>query len=106
MGTKELNQQKFQNLWNLFNDEISNTNKFEPKNLYGFSKYYIKHNPSIETTPKNLKRKLERWQEGISNKRNYGEDILIQLEEYYKFLNQEFYRQDLLPDEDTEGWFN
>ncbi len=48
MGTKNSNYEKFKNLFELFEKEIKNTDKFKPNTLYGFAKYYIEKNPDKE----------------------------------------------------------
>jgi len=106
MGTKLSRNQEFKKLWKLFYNEIEKTNKFIPKNLYGFSKYYIKNKPEIETSAKNLKRKLERWEERITTNNNFQNNTYLELEEYYKSLNEEYFKHELLDDEGFEHWFD
>lgn len=105
MGTKIDSNKKFKELWETFYSEIQTNNKFNPKTLHGFSKYYIEENPHIETTAKNLKRKLERWKERIDNT-NFQNNTYLELEEYYKFIKKSYFKHELLDDEDIEHWFD
>ncbi|WP_404317027.1 hypothetical protein [Malaciobacter canalis] len=106
MGTKSSNYKEFVNLWNLFEKEIQETDKFEPKNIYGFAKFYLSIHPEEDTTVKNLKRKIERWKEGIKENRNFQRETINQLNDFCKFLNETYFVQELLDDEKPEHWFD
>lgn len=106
MGTKIKKNKDFKDLWNLFIKEVKTTDKFEPKTLHGFSKYYLEKNPETDTTVKNLKRKLERWEERITTDNNFQNQTYFQLEEYYRCINTIYFKHELLEDEDIEHWFD
>lgn len=106
LGTKVSSNKNFRKLWEIFYKEVQTNKKFTPKTLHGFSKYYIEENPHIETTAKNLKRKLERWEERVGTNNNFQNNTYLELEEYYKFINKSYFKHELLEDEDIEHWFD
>lgn len=112
MGTNQSNCNKFRNLFKKFEEEIEKSKKLEKNTIYGFAKYYISNNSdSDECKTKgnpvgNLRRKLQRWQEGINTNRNFQNHTLEELKKYYKSLNKEYFFQELLDDEHPKYWFD
>ena len=107
MGTNKTNLEKYLDLWNLFEYEIENSNKLEKKNLSSFAKYYEKHNDISEGYDyKKIYERLKKMKKRKDSLKTVRENTLLELENFYKSLRQDHFTQELLPDEDTDHWFN
>jgi len=101
MGTKELNLEKYQNLWKTFEDLLEN----EGLNLSSFSKKWDLYNDELEDYHKfydKLKRQYSR-RNGIKEVKLKS---INQLEEYIKFLDKDFTAENIRSDETYSHWFD
>jgi len=103
MGTKESNLEKYKNLWIVFEKSLENENL----NLSSFSKKWEKYADSNEVNDYNkIYDKLKKKQSGKDKLTRVHANSIYQLEEYIKFLDKEFFTQEILEDETPNFWFD
>lgn len=107
MGTVKTNLEKYLELWEIFEKEIETSNKLESNTLSGFAKYYEKYSDSSENNDyKKVYDKLKKMKQRKDSLKTVRENTLLELEDFYKFLNEEYFTQELLDDECPEHWFD
>ncbi|MFT7005358.1 MAG: site-specific recombinase XerD [Sulfurimonas sp.] len=107
MGTVKTNLERYLELWIIFEKEIRISNKLKSNNLSGFAKYYEKNSDS--TTSNDYKKvydKLKKMKQRKDVVKNIRENTLVELEEFYKFLKEDYFVQELLDDERPEHWYD
>jgi len=107
MGTVKTNLEKYLELWDLFEKEINISNKLESNTLSGFAKYYEKHKDSSENNDyKKVYGRLKKMKERKNSLKTIRENTLLELEEFYKFLKEDYFVQELAKDEGISHWFD
>lgn len=105
--TQDTNLEKYLKLWNLFEKEIKTSKKLESNTLSGFAKYYEKNSdPSPKNDYKTVYARLKKMKERKNKIKIVRRHSLIELESFYKFMNEDFFTQELLDDETFEHWFD
>lgn len=106
MGTKT-DLEKYLELWNLFEYEIKISKKISPNSLAGFAKYWEKNNDAIEENDaKKVCDRLEKMRKRKNELTRVQKNSLLALEAYYRSLQENYFIQELLPDESYEHWFD
>lgn len=107
MVTQKTNLEKYLDLWNLFEEEIKTSKRLESNNLSGFARYYEKNSDtSAKNDHKTLYGRLKKMKERKNKIKSIRENSLIELEDFYKFLREDYFSQELLEDETFEHWFD
>ena len=102
MGTKELNLEKYRKLWKTFEDLLEK----EGLNLSSFAKKWEKYSDSSEENDYNkFYDKLKTQHRRKNTLIRVNANSIAQLKEYIKFLNQDYFTQELLDDEKPSSWF-
>lgn len=106
MGT-ETDLEKYLKLWDLFEEEIKISKKISPNSLTGFAKYWETHSDvNEENDAKKVCDKLEKMKKRKNGLIRVQKNSLSTLETYYKCLQENYFLQELLPDESYEHWFD
>lgn len=106
MGTKT-DLEQYLELWDLFESEIKVSKRIKPNSLAGFAKYWETYNDPIEENDaKRVCDKLEKMRARKNGLSRVQKNTLLTLATYYKSLNEDYYVQELLPDESYEHWFD
>ncbi|WP_310441416.1 hypothetical protein [Sulfurimonas sp.] len=107
MGTYKTNLEKYLELWELFEKEIQINDKLDSKTLSGFAKYYEKYSSSDEKNDyKRVLGRLKKMKQRKNQLKKVRENTLLELENFYKLLREDYFSQELLRDEHSEYWFN
>lgn len=105
--TQDTNLEKYLKLWNLFEKEIKTSKKLESNTLSGFAKYYEKNSEtSTKNDYKTVYARLKKMKERKNKIKIVRMNSLIELESFYKFMNEDFFTHELLDDETFEHWFD
>ncbi|NBK98823.1 MAG: hypothetical protein EOM50_12515 [Erysipelotrichia bacterium] len=106
MGTKT-DLERYLELWNLFDEEIRTSKKISPNSLAGFAKYWERYNDATEENDaKKVCDRLEKMRRRKNELTRVQKNSLLALEAYYKSLQENYFVQELLPDETYEHWFD
>jgi len=101
MGTKELNLEKYQNLWIIFEDLLEK----DGLNLSSFSKRWDLYNDELEDYHK-FYNKLKRQHSRKNSITEVKLKSINQLEEYVGFLDKDFTAENIRNDETYAHWFD
>jgi len=106
MGTVNKNLEKYLELWKMFEKEIEISNKLKSNTLSGFAKYYEEYSASTTSTDyKKVYDKLKKMKKRKDAVKTVRENTLVELEEFYKFLKEDYFVQELAEDEGFKSWF-
>lgn len=107
MGTQKTNLEKYLELWDLFDKEIETSAKLTSNTLSGFAKYYETHSEVSENSDyKKVYDRLKKMRKRKDSLKTIRENTLLELEEFYKFLKEDYFVQELLDDERPEHWYD
>lgn len=107
MGTQKTRLEKYLDLWNLFEKEIKTSKKLDSNTLSGFAKYYEKNSDILTKNDyKTLYSRLKKMKKRKDEIKSIRENSLLELEDFYKFLREDYFTQELLQDETFEHWFD
>ena len=107
MVTQKTNLEKYLDLWDLFEKEIKTSKKLDSNTLSGFVKYYEKNSEtSTKNDYKTVYTRLKKMKERKDKIKTVRMNSLSELENFYKFMREDFFTQELLEDETFEHWFD
>jgi hypothetical protein len=101
MGTEKLNLEKYQNLWQKFENLLQK----ESLNLSSFSKKWDIHSGEVEDYHKFYDKIKKQWKRKDTLTRVKLQSI-EQLEKYIKFLDKDFTAENIRHDETYSHWFD
>ena len=101
MGTKEINLQKYLNLWDKFELSLEK----EGLNLHSFAKKWDEHADGIEDYHK-VYDSLKKLKRRKGNNKQVNSPTIKKLEEYIAFIDKDFRATSIRPDELFEHWFD
>lgn len=103
MGTKEEKLKRYKNLWLIFEETLDK----EDLNLSSFSKKWERHHNDEDSDYKKFYHRIKKQKYQLKALKNAPQDnTVLQIEEYIKFLNEDFTAEEIRYDETYEHWFN
>jgi|GEM_PF-5508428 len=107
MATLQTDLEKYLKLWDLFYKEVKTSKKIHPNTLAGYAIYHEEHSESsVGNDRKTVRKRLEKAFERKDRLIRVRKNSILQIEECYKLLKEDYFVQELLDDEGPEHWFD